>query len=105
MFSWPGNVRQLERTIQVAITLATSDEIGIDALPNELTGQPPVHPVLVPASPLARRDAAASEAEQMLRECGGNKAKAARRLGISRPTLYARLRHLAPQTRTNRRIA
>ena len=105
VFSWPGNVRQLERTIQVAITLATSDEIGIDALPNELTGQAPVHPVLVPASPLARRDAAASEAEQMLRECGGNKAKAARRLGISRPTLYARLRHLAPQTRTSRRIA
>lgn len=104
-FAWPGNVRQLERTIQVAITLATSDEIGLDALPDELTGRSTVRPVLLTASPVARREADASEADQMLRDCGGNKAQAARRLGISRPTLYARLRHLGTQTRISRRVA
>jgi two-component system NtrC family response regulator len=38
-YSWPGNVRELENAVQRAVTLATRDMVGIEALPKEIAGE------------------------------------------------------------------
>jgi len=47
-YSWPGNVRELENAVQRAVTLATCDQVGIEALPAEIADEgerPPGTPV------------------------------------------------------------
>jgi two-component system response regulator AtoC len=82
-YQWPGNVRQLENTIERAVILAQSPEIQLTDL-------------LQRNSPLVERsssDKTLKELERnhitnILNETGGNYSKAARILGISRATLY-----------------
>nr|WP_107852972.1 sigma-54-dependent Fis family transcriptional regulator [Oceanimonas marisflavi] len=83
---WPGNIRQLRQVLEVAGILADGAIIEAHHLP-EL----PRAPKPAPAS----QDLKASTEQtikQVLNECDGNISEAARRLGISRTTLYARLR-------------
>ena len=88
-YAWPGNYRQLVGTLQVLRVLAGRGEpLQIEDLPAEIRG---------PAADAARQSPPATLAEQQLDsmrqavdECGGNVAAAARRLGVSRSTLYRR---------------
>ena len=81
--SWPGNVRQLRNEMLRLDALAAGDEIGAELLSPEA------------ATPAARAlDLASLERwaiEQALSRSGGNKAEAARLLGISRRALYNKL--------------
>jgi transcriptional regulator with AAA-type ATPase domain len=79
----PGNVRQLER---VVAGLAAARRGG-DILPVDLPVLGPAGPSHLSAMERAERDAIV----KALREVDGNKAAAAIRLGISRPTLYRKL--------------
>ena len=89
IYSWPGNIRELEHVIEHASVLTTSTLLSRDVLPqdflNAVTSPSPgtVHNVL-PAAP-------AMSFEDALRTTGGNKAKAARLLGVSRSTIYNKL--------------
>jgi DNA-binding NtrC family response regulator len=91
---WPGNVRELRNVLERAAILCeggliTPQHLSLDA---------------EPVKPLPTTDVRAAERrtiEQVLRETDGNKAKAARRLGLTRTQLYVRLRkydldHLTP---------
>jgi transcriptional regulator with GAF, ATPase, and Fis domain len=83
--SWPGNVRELRNVLERAAIL--SDEGVIDRRHLSLHGKP------VPAA--APNDLGAIERqtiENVLRQTDGNKAKTARRLGLTRTQLYVRLR-------------
>ncbi|HLQ37840.1 MAG TPA: helix-turn-helix domain-containing protein, partial [Planctomycetota bacterium] len=83
---WPGNVRQLRNEMQRLCALAGSGEIEVRALS-------PVELLPAAASPPSL-DLLALERwaiERALAATGGNKAQAARLLGIGRRTLYARL--------------
>jgi transcriptional regulator of acetoin/glycerol metabolism len=79
---WPGNVRELA----VALHATHAPAIGVDDLPADLRAQA----ARVPTSGLQRLEAEAIS--RALAGCGGNKRDAARALGISRSTLYRKLR-------------
>ncbi|HZF77648.1 MAG TPA: sigma-54 dependent transcriptional regulator [Acetobacteraceae bacterium] len=91
---WPGNVRELRNRIERAVALADGEEIGpADLFPEArlegrgAAGQPP-H--LGAAIEGATRGAIA----EALQRAGGSRAEAARLLGISRTTLWKRMREL-----------
>ncbi|RKY33643.1 MAG: hypothetical protein DRP68_01705 [Candidatus Omnitrophota bacterium] len=99
-YDWPGNVRELENVIERAVILCKKDRIEKDDLPDFLKEIKPCFPV---SSSTKRKIAPLKEAlkssereiiENALRECGGNKKKAAQILGINRTTLYNKMREL-----------
>jgi len=82
---WPGNVRELQNAIRYALVKCKGDVIGPSHLPSEITG---AEPPGVRARRRRSRKLRREEVAQALAECGGNKAKAARQLGVGRATLY-----------------
>ncbi len=120
-YSWPGNIRELENVIERAVVMCEGSKITLKELPlNVRNGQttslgtrdtmpglqsdvPPEKVLRVPTSVLAavRRTATskpqleADEAvtlRQALDDCNGNKADAARLLGMPRSTFYSKLK-------------
>jgi DNA-binding NtrC family response regulator len=93
---WPGNVRELENAVSRAAVLAGNDPIDVDHLaPLGRAGQPTtaVDGLLVPGFSI---DALERELIQTaIVKVGGNKAAAARLLGITRRRLYSRLDSIA----------
>ena len=85
-FDWPGNLRELENVVSSILLCRPSGDIESSDLPEEiLVGSMP--------RPLTRMQTAeATEIAAALRESSGNKAEAAEALGISRSTLYRKLR-------------
>ncbi|CAG0985902.1 Propionate catabolism operon regulatory protein [Burkholderiales bacterium] len=95
--SWPGNVRQLENLIErVAVVAAQrpADAPGA-ALSFEHLLALPAARGSAPPRPAALRDrrraAERAQIDETLAACQGNQAEAARRLGISRSTLWRKL--------------
>jgi two-component system response regulator HydG len=88
-YSWPGNVRELENSIEHATVLAKGQRIEVSDLPAVLNS------VTSPGQTRRRPTISEHEKEllqQVLEECSWNKKQAARRLGISRNTLYVKLK-------------
>ncbi len=89
---WPGNLRQLRNVLRAMIALSRHRRLTRDDLPPELLSdaQSPGAVSAPPDDPLhqAERDAI----EQVLRGCNWQISAAARDLGISRKTLYRKLR-------------
>ena len=82
-YHWPGNVRELQNTIQFAIVNCNADTILPKDLPIELRDQS------ILCSPRkASRKLNEEIVKTALEKSGGNKAKAARILGVGRATLY-----------------
>ncbi len=105
-FSWPGNVRELANAIERASALAprqvlSCDDFGFlmtrkvgadDAIPLELLELPLLQAI-------ARLERAAIV--HALAASGGNRAEAARKLGISRQSLYTRMSSFGISERTS----
>ena len=90
-YSWPGNVRELRNAIEYAFVLCPGNWIDKEHLP----------PKIIAASqkPLAnhRQSALSWEEERTrlihaLRQVGGNQSEAARLLGVSRVTVWKRIK-------------
>ncbi len=92
-YSWPGNIRELINVIEYAFVLCPQGEISIAHLPAQLLGHHPVHVQQATRSrglgPAADKR---QELVQALQATDGNKSEAARRLGISRVTLWKRIK-------------
>ncbi|WP_375057830.1 sigma-54-dependent Fis family transcriptional regulator [Zobellella sp. DQSA1] len=90
-YNWPGNIRQLKQVLEVAVVLAEDDRISPAQLPElpNFEGSTKASPATGDLKSHADRLIA-----QTLDECGGNVSEAARRLKLSRTTLYARLKAL-----------
>ncbi|MBK9657346.1 MAG: sigma-54-dependent Fis family transcriptional regulator [Rhodanobacteraceae bacterium] len=95
-YRWPGNLRQLVACLRTLVALSDPGElIDLTALPGYLR----VPSVAATANPQSAAPTAAGELNdittsamrQALAACGGNVVQAARKLGISRSTLYRRL--------------
>jgi transcriptional regulator with PAS, ATPase and Fis domain len=91
---WPGNVRELRNVIEYAFVIGEGETLAVDDLPPELNGIPPPEP-RSPATGPGRSDAQERERiRQALRRAGGHPGQAAERLGISRVTLWRRMKQL-----------
>ena len=92
---WPGNVRELRHAIERAAVLSRSEVLDADDF--EL-GPPGPEPEDRGPGDLALRPALArlerEYIQRALERSGGNRAEAARLLGIARPQLYARMKEL-----------
>jgi DNA-binding NtrC family response regulator len=86
-YPWPGNVRELRNAVEKMCVLSPTGEIGEEDVPDEMKRGG------------ARTLSTAGTLEEtekekilaVLEECGGNRTKAAERLGISRRTIYRKL--------------
>ena len=84
---WPGNVRELQNVVEQALVQAADDVITRDDLPASVTAGP-----ASPRKPFELRLGGDHPVTAALEQCGGDKRKAAAALGISRTTLWRRLR-------------
>jgi len=87
---WPGNVRELRSAIEFAVIRCRGAVIQPDDLPPEIV-EPADFASSIPGDPLSDEKARFLDA---LNRSRGNRALAARLLGISRATLYRRLADL-----------
>jgi len=89
-FDWPGNVRQLQNEVQRAVLLSEGDwveaaDISVTAVKTPGVEAQDTNSTLLEG---VERNAII----QMLKETGGNKLEAAKRLGIGRQTLYNKIK-------------
>ncbi len=82
-YPWPGNVRELQNAVHFAIVKSKGKLIQNDDLPMELRQRE-----VKAAAPGPPRKLDADAVRAALERSGGNKAKAARLLGVGRATLY-----------------
>ncbi|MGQ0633936.1 MAG: sigma 54-interacting transcriptional regulator [Planctomycetaceae bacterium] len=114
-YTWPGNIRELENAVERAVVMAEGPGITLADLPaailegargraqfQEPRPQPPLaatardltRPVATRLSAARKtpRGGARQELVDALERAGGNKAEAARLLGVPRSTFFSRLR-------------
>jgi DNA-binding NtrC family response regulator len=87
---WPGNVRELENTVNRLAIFAPTGEITLADVEAETQRLPASGPEPVTAAPAPDRllELERQHILQILKQTGGNRSEAARRLGIERKTLY-----------------
>ncbi|MDY6830950.1 MAG: sigma 54-interacting transcriptional regulator [Thermodesulfobacteriota bacterium] len=83
-YAWPGNVRELQNIIQFLVIKASGNKITAAHLPPEIQGDG----TPLPQKRGRRNKLDTGGVETALAKAGGNKAKAARLLGVGRATLY-----------------
>ncbi len=89
-YSWPGNVRELEHVMEHAFVLCHGGLITIDQMPVDIRNiMPSGHYIKQKSKAKAPREK--EEIINALKKTGGNKAKAARLLGIGRRTIYRKI--------------
>jgi transcriptional regulator with GAF, ATPase, and Fis domain len=110
-YPWPGNVRELENVIERAVVVTEGDTVTLAELPPEILPRREDSQLLEPAGPgdmehsstlvpaqglrAEREKRGQREREQLVRALAaadGNKAEAARALGLARSTLVSRLK-------------
>jgi DNA-binding NtrC family response regulator len=95
-YAWPGNVRELFHVVERAAVMCSAEIIDVGDLPPALAQAPAVERGAFAAfESLPMRDAVAALEKHMieraLANARGNRAEAARLLGIARPQLYAKM--------------
>ncbi len=90
---WPGNIRELEHTIERAVLLGKGSQIGLDDLPPQIASSAERELVVSEAlvKQLTLRDLEREYIDRVLESTQGNKTEAARILGVDRTTLYRKL--------------
>ena len=94
-YDWPGNVRELENCIARAVALGDHQNIDVADLPPAIRGAEDSGMTREDATSLSTNALADLERMTILRvfeQAGGDKALAGRMLGISRATLYRKLK-------------
>jgi transcriptional regulator with PAS, ATPase and Fis domain len=96
-YSWPGNIRQLENFIQQAVLVSSGPELLFEHLPQQVREY---RPATTAAPATAQHDSLSHNREQLERNViqralannGYSRARAASALGISRVTLYKKMK-------------
>jgi two-component system response regulator AtoC len=95
-YDWPGNVRELENCIARAVTLGDRQVIDVSDLPPAIRSEQPAA-AMTPQDAASVSTTALAEMERMtilrvFEQANGDKALAGKMLGISRATLYRKLK-------------
>jgi two-component system response regulator AtoC len=96
-YEWPGNVRELENCIARAVTLGDHQVMDVKDLPPALRSEPSGGEMSASADAASLSTTALAEMERMtilrvFEQAHGDKALAGKMLGISRATLYRKLK-------------
>ncbi|MBI5232203.1 MAG: sigma-54-dependent Fis family transcriptional regulator [Coriobacteriales bacterium] len=98
-YQWPGNIRELENSIERIVILTHHDEIGLDDLPAEVrAGMSPTQRMpsgfQLPEDGVDLEEVELDLVRQALDRTGGSAPKAAKLLGLTAKTLEARMARL-----------
>jgi PAS domain S-box-containing protein len=89
-YQWPGNVREIRNAIEYAFVLCQDDLIHRNHLPQNITmGRTKQSPASNKAS---QRDRVFQDTLMALKEADGNQSKTAKILGVSRVTIWKRIK-------------
>jgi two-component system, NtrC family, response regulator AtoC len=97
-YDWPGNVRELENCIERAVALGNQQSIDIDDLPPAIGSEPATEhePAALSSSDgfstTDLEDIERNTIERVFQQVKGDKVLAGKMLGISRATLYRKLK-------------
>ena len=103
-YSWPGNVRELQNVVERILNISGGNKLTMNHLPPEVMPQsnytePEPDNMVVPTLEEERKRIKEIQAQQeteeiisLLAACGGNVSEVARRIGVSRNTLYRKMR-------------
>lgn len=89
-YAWPGNVRELRNAIEYAFVLCQSGGIGVQHLPHKIVNGSVETQVACQLDPDCAKDR--DQLIAVLRQAGGNQSQAARMLGVSRVTVWKRIK-------------
>ena len=90
-YAWPGNVRELENCIERAVVLAKGPAITAAELPPSVRALQQKEGLRVPVG-ITLEDLEREAILRTLAHCNGNRAAAAKMLGLAERTLYRKLR-------------
>lgn len=102
-YRWPGNVRELRNVVERMVVLSGHDRLEVDDIPPEVreegTWNMEAGSSERPSAQCPPSSGSLAEIERrhimtVLESCGGNKKLAAEKLGISRSSLYEKLKNL-----------
>jgi two-component system, NtrC family, response regulator AtoC len=96
-YDWPGNVRELENCVARAVTLGDHAIIDVNDLPPAIRSEQTTSALLSTQDAASLSTTALAEMERMtilrvFEQANGDKALAGKMLGISRATLYRKLK-------------
>ena len=88
-YRWPGNVRELRNTVEYALVLCNKKLIGVEHLPPKIVNGDAISMArFTEPKGVSERE----ELVRLLRKTGGNQSKAAEQLGVSRVTIWKKIK-------------
>jgi two-component system response regulator AtoC len=90
-YSWPGNVRELRAAMEHAVVFCRGERVSLRDLPPAVRNTPATGAGPVISSELTVKEAEKQLLIRALKETGGNRTLAAKRIGMSRRTLHRKL--------------
>jgi DNA-binding NtrC family response regulator len=89
--SWPGNVSELESVLRSSVLRSEGEVLEPHHLPSFPARNRPERAIVEVNKSVRLQDVIEQHVLRVLKDCGGNKLRAAEMLGISRSTLYRML--------------
>jgi two-component system response regulator AtoC len=91
-YDWPGNVRELRNAIEQMVVLARAERLTARDVPPQIRGSADLTRISVVRAGMTVEEAERQLIVQALKETGGNRTRAAQKIGISRRTLHRKLK-------------
>jgi len=91
-YRWPGNIRELINALEYAFVLCPGDLITPSHLPAHIRGSIDAAPLRADQSYMGKAIDQRQELIEALKSSGGNRSKAAEILGVSRVTVWKRMK-------------
>ncbi len=91
-YDWPGNVRELRNAVEQMVVLARSDRLTLRDVPAGIRGGADLTKISVVRTGMTVEEAERQLMMQALKEVGGNRTLAAKKIGMSRRTLHRKLK-------------